>query len=713
MSFAHPTYLWLLLLLPLFAGLFLWRARSRMRASARFGQIRHVSRLTRGERTLGLRTTRATLVTLAFGFFIVALAGPRYGGTTRVLKQRGVDVVIALDFSKSMLARDVRPNRIERAKAEILEFVKDLGGDRVGLVAFAGDTMAFPMTTDYAALALFFRDLQPADMPVGGTAIGRALIAAQRLMERSTPDGLDESGRPDRVVILMTDGEDHEGDPVAAAETLKAAGIRVFTVGIGSASGEPIPTYAPDGTWTGYIKDEQGQVVTTALTSENEAVLSQVAETTAGQYFRAERGGVGMGQIRSAMKRMKQSERDARKVTVHEPRYVLALLPALLLLLLEALLPESLIRRRKRNEAQAAPPSDSVRHLGKAAALLLCAGLSLVGATARAWDPFVHENPDVREGNQALLEGDAEGALKAYTEAAKTLPDRPGVQMNRGLAQLATNDLDAAATTLEQATRPPDSERSALSRDVRAEAYYNLGVAQYRRADLAAKSAESQAAGTGPMLGGPGQAPPSAQPQVLPPTGASPGERVEVHKAAQAAFREAAEAFKASLRLHPGNRDAAHNLEVTLQRIREEEEKQKQAEQEQKAQQEQDQENQGEGEKQPDGGEPTDPQDPNDPSSEQSGEQDTPPEDPSEEQSKGGDEQPDEAQQGQDEQDQAEPKPPEPQDEPQAPEQATPPGQLPQEVEQALDALQDNEQNLERQRARQRARSRRQPTKDW
>jgi Ca-activated chloride channel family protein len=288
---------------------------------------------------------------------LVALAGPQWGSRTRMLRKRGIDVVIALDFSKSMLARDVRPSRIERAKAEVVRFIQELDGDRVGIVAFAGETMEFPMTTDYAALELFFRDLGPYDMPVGGTAIGRALNSAQRLLDRAARRGgapgaaPEEAAQRSRIVILMTDGEDHEGDPVSVARELAEQNVRVYTVGIGSRTGEPIPTYAPDGTWTGYLRDEQGELVQTALTEENEQQLREIAEATGGRYFAAGRGGVGIEQIRAEMRRMHQDEQRTRRITVHEDRYALLLFPAFLLVVLEGLLPDAWIgrwRRRRR-----------------------------------------------------------------------------------------------------------------------------------------------------------------------------------------------------------------------------------------------------------------------------------------------------------------------------------------------------------------------------
>ncbi len=340
MTWYAGKLLWLLCLLPLLVAAPIAAWRLRRRARARFGSEAMAAQMIVG-RSAGLRATRAVLLVLGIALTIVALARPQYGSRTKLLRKRGVDVVVALDFSKSMLAQDVRPSRIERAKAELTQFISELGGDRVGIVAFAGDTMEFPMTVDYAAATLFFRDLTPYDMPVGGTAIGRALVAAKRLLERSDKEQGDPANKRAKVVVLMTDGEDHEGDPVKAAEELKSIGARVFVVAVGSRSGEPIPTYAEDGTWTGYMHDDQGNTILTALTKEGEDQLKQVAKITGGAYFAARQGSVGVDQIRARMRHMKQTELKARRVTVHEERYALVLLLAFLLIVLEALLPEA------------------------------------------------------------------------------------------------------------------------------------------------------------------------------------------------------------------------------------------------------------------------------------------------------------------------------------------------------------------------------------
>ena len=351
MTFRLPWVLWLLALTPIAAALLVYGYRARSRSVQLFGDVNTVGKLVRG-RSPRLRALRGVLLVLGLSLLVLAWAGPQYGNHTRVLSKRGIDFVVALDFSKSMLAKDVRPSRIERAKLELSRLFGELTGDRVGVVAFAGDTMEFPMTTDYAAVETFLRDLGPYDMPVGGTAIGRALTASKRLLERAQGkknenDPTDERGERSQVVLLFTDGEDHEGEPVRAAAELAQAGIRVFVVGVGSKSGEPVPTYAPDGTWTGYLRDEEGKPVLSALTEQNEVQLKKIAEVGKGTYLRAKEGTVGIDQILALTRGMKQAENRARKVSIAEDRYAFVLLPALLLLLLEALLPEAWYVRRR------------------------------------------------------------------------------------------------------------------------------------------------------------------------------------------------------------------------------------------------------------------------------------------------------------------------------------------------------------------------------
>lgn len=343
MRFAEPTALFLLVVPLAVAAVLLagiWLRRSSL---ARFGDVE----------TLGphivrpspyLRAVKGIALVLGIAGMVIAAARPQYGGRIQMLKKRGIDMVIALDFSKSMLAEDVRPSRLERAKLELAELIKQLTGDRIGLVAFSGDTMRFPLTTDYEAATMFWKGLGPYDMPVGGTAIGKALVAATRMLapeEQVEDESL--AGRS-KVVLLLTDGEDHEGDPVAAADEAAKKGITIHVIGIGSDSPELIPRYLDDGTPMGYQKTDSGEYVTTALTAANEEKLKEIAAKTKGRYFRAGGDFSGVAAVVQEIRKLKQSEVQSRQITVYEEVFEWFLVPAFALLLVALLLPERLRR---------------------------------------------------------------------------------------------------------------------------------------------------------------------------------------------------------------------------------------------------------------------------------------------------------------------------------------------------------------------------------
>jgi Ca-activated chloride channel homolog len=343
-SLRSPETLLLLVLVPGLVALALYVATRRDRASLAMGEARLVSRLVEG-RSSALRTTRVTLFITGIALLVLALAGPRMGSREETVIKRGLDLVVALDFSKSMWAEDVAPNRIERAKAELSAFMGSLAGDRVGIVAFAGETVEFPMTTDYAAIELFLRDLGPEDMPVGGTGIARALLAAQRLLERGS-----KGDKAAKVILLVTDGEDHEGDPRGVAGELAEKGTRVFTVGIGNAEGEPIPLGERGRAGRGFLRDRRGDIVLTALTPEAEGVLRDIARDTGGTHVRAAQGTVGLRAVQRELEKLERTEAESKRVIVHEERFVLALFPAFFFLLFARLVPEG--RPRRRAEAE-------------------------------------------------------------------------------------------------------------------------------------------------------------------------------------------------------------------------------------------------------------------------------------------------------------------------------------------------------------------------
>jgi Ca-activated chloride channel family protein len=241
-----------------------------------------------------------------------------------------------------MYARDVVPNRIARAKAEVARLIQGLAGARFGAVAFAGEPMSFPLTSDGAAIAQFFRQLDPNDMPIGGTATARALERARELFARDP-----KSKEHMKVVVLVTDGEDLEGDPVKVAEAAAADQIRVDVVQIGGRAPEVLPEVGPDGKVTGLRRREDGKPMTTELSAEGEAQLAKIAQVTGGQIVRSERGETGIDQVAKGLAHLMREELSERVETVYAEEYVWPLGVAVVLLLVDGFLPEAPRRRQE------------------------------------------------------------------------------------------------------------------------------------------------------------------------------------------------------------------------------------------------------------------------------------------------------------------------------------------------------------------------------
>lgn len=339
MRIAHPQLLWLLLLVPAVVLAYVLAFSRRRRLLEALGNPVLIQRMSASV-SVPRKVLRAIYLTLAVALLALALARPQAGGRARLEKQQGLDLVVALDFSKSMLARDIYPSRLERAKRELERLIDRLAGDRIGLVAFAGETLTYPPTTDYAAVKLFWRDLTPADMPVGGTAIGRALRSSMDLLKRLRAKGGESRAQ---VILLLTDGEDTESEPLVVAEEAAQLGIKVFAVGIGSRSGELVPQVAEDGQVSGYLKDRDGKYVTSRLAEE---MLSQIAAKTGGEYLRADARRFGVEAMEAALSGLKRTENEARLVKQYDEVYEFLVLPAFLLLIGEACMNER--RRRAR-----------------------------------------------------------------------------------------------------------------------------------------------------------------------------------------------------------------------------------------------------------------------------------------------------------------------------------------------------------------------------
>ncbi len=329
MEWLHPAYLWMLAAVPASIALFLWATWRRREALRRFGDDSVVSKLIAAV-SARRRRWKAAAVVGGVLFLAIALAGPRYGTEVREVTREGVDMVIALDVSASMLAEDVAPNRLTRAKNEIKKLLDELRGDRVGLVIFAGDAfIQCPLTSDYSALRLFLDVAGPEMIPTPGTDFNAALRIAMDAFETQSGRA-DES--PTRALLFVSDGENHVDDIDDMAQTAGREGISMFAAGVGETEGSPIPEYR-DGQRIGYKRDSQGSIVQTRL---EEAALQRIASD--GAYFRIARTSSTLPRMVGALDQLEKQEFAAEEFEEYEERYQWPLALALLLLGVERII---------------------------------------------------------------------------------------------------------------------------------------------------------------------------------------------------------------------------------------------------------------------------------------------------------------------------------------------------------------------------------------
>jgi Ca-activated chloride channel family protein len=418
-KFAQPYWLAGALLAAVVAALLIAGGILLVRSVRRFGDETRVEALLTA-RPGGRRAFKGVLLVLAVAFGFVAAAQPQYGRGTRIIPATNLDVVVVLDYSKSMYARDVKPSRIARAKTEVSQLVADLPGARFGAVAFAGDPLSFPLTSDGAAIAQFFRQLSPNDMPVGGTAIARALEAGRDLLQR---DPLARTHR--RVIVLVTDGEDLEGDPVGVAEAAAADDVTIHVVQIGGRTPEALPEVDEAGEVVGWRTDSAGKPLTTELTAAGEAQLTKIAEVGGGNIVRSEKGSTGIREVTAGLRKMMTSELSERVETVYADVYLYPLAIAILLLLLETFVSES-PRRGKGSVVPTGPPPRKGRSKRKkrnrtVAAVATGLFLAALAGCETGVDPLFERNsPTVNESINALEAGDARAAVELLSEYLST-----------------------------------------------------------------------------------------------------------------------------------------------------------------------------------------------------------------------------------------------------------------------------------------------------
>jgi Ca-activated chloride channel family protein len=378
---------------PVLAVLFLVGAKRRRAALAEFTGEKLSAALAPGHSwRKGL--AKAALRTAGYALVVVALAGPQFGSHLVKIEREGIDLVIALDTSLSMLAEDMRPNRLERAKQEIVDLIEGLKGDRVGVVVFAGDALPLcPLTVDYDAALMLVQTADVAMMSEPGTALGRAIEKSASLFPQNS--------KADRAIILVTDGEGHEGNPVADAEKASELGIRIYTIGIGNPRGELIPLRGTEGSVDGYKKDESGETVLSRL---DESTLRKIASAAGGQYLPATREGLELKVLYREISGLERAAIKGEFLEKKKDKFAWFLAAAFLALFIDlATLSGGSMKRRLGRR---------ILHTGAAAAALLLAALFSSPAAAKGID-----KGRVKSGNQYYKAGEYQKSLVLYQEA--------------------------------------------------------------------------------------------------------------------------------------------------------------------------------------------------------------------------------------------------------------------------------------------------------
>ena len=330
--FANPGFLYLLLLLPAIILIYIINEVRKKRALKRLGDVNLVSRLV-PEMSQSRPVIKFILQLVAVTSGIIMLARPQFGSRLEDVRKEGVEVIIALDVSNSMLAEDIQPDRLTRAKQAISRLVDNLDNDKIGLVVFAGDAyIQIPVTTDYISAKMFLSTINPNMVPKQGTAIGAAISLGMRAF--SPGEG------KSKAMIIITDGENHEDDPVKAADEASKAGIVIHTIGIGSTEGVPVPVL--NNGKKDYLKDADGNTVITKL---DEEILKKIALSTNGNYVRANNSNLGLDEIFGDIKKMKKQELESTMYTEYNDQFQIFATIAIFLLLIEFIIMERKNRR--------------------------------------------------------------------------------------------------------------------------------------------------------------------------------------------------------------------------------------------------------------------------------------------------------------------------------------------------------------------------------
>jgi Ca-activated chloride channel family protein len=448
MSFGAPQWFLGLLLIPVFVALFAWAGRRSAKRLQEFASARLLPQLA-GTVNHFRRVLRFGLLLFGFALAIVSLAQPRWGYTFQDVQRKGLDLLLAVDTSRSMLSNDVQPNRLERVKLATQDLINELQGDRVGLIAFAGRAFVqAPLTIDYDAVIESINDLDTKTIPEGGTNISQAIARAVEIFGKSATGN--------RALIIFTDGEELSGDAVKSAKEAAETGVRIFTVGVGTLEGSLIPVTGDDG-GTAFVKDSSGRVVKSKL---DEKRLREIAQATEGFYLHLESGPRSMKQIyEEGLTKMQAANIDVRLSRRPIERYEWPLGAAIF-----ALATSILIGERKR--ARKAARNSAFTQVATAAAALFffCLPCALAAVP----------------GLQLYEDGKYTDAYQSFLEDLKNNPDSPvkdKMQFDAGTAAYKMRDYNKALEAFSGSLLSPD-------KSLQEDSHFNIGRTLEERADM-------------------------------------------------------------------------------------------------------------------------------------------------------------------------------------------------------------------------------------
>ncbi|MEM7532971.1 MAG: VWA domain-containing protein [Chloroflexota bacterium] len=554
MTWGQINFLWLLAVIPVAVLCLYITYRQRQRALNRLGNLTLITRLSESVNWTG-RRWQTWLWVMALLLIVIALARPQLGSELQIVEQEGLQIMVVLDVSRSMLAEDLRPNRLARAKLEISELMDRLGGDEIGLVLFSGASfIQFPLTSDYDTARAFLGGADPSVISRPGTLIGDAI--------RTAMSGFDIQYSSQKVIVIMTDGENHEDDALQAAQEAADEGAIIYAIGFGSPQGEPIPTYDGTGQLTGYIKDENDNIVLSKL---DEVTLQRIALATDGRYFRAQSDGRELDALVATLDGLEKEMLETRFEPQKIERFQIFVALAILALIVAALIPPRVLGQQKQESKLQERESQTNKQASKSFAststlvlvlslvLLsscsfvnrtettteqidggenvvcraLCAIEPMVGSTLRegaSCQPCAESaSRFVVEGNAAFESTSYNEAGQAYAMAQDVAPDRPEPIYNlantlyRQEAYTDTQQLMVGAINAALATNDEVSEQEA-GQNLTASGYFNLGNAYFQ----------------------------------------------------QQQWNEAVDAYRHALRQQPDDQEAKYNLELAMQQLQSE-----------------------------------------------------------------------------------------------------------------------------------------------